>query len=153
LFDLAMFVLVLGTTPAQADVTAPANGLVSTFDLRPGDYVNAGRPVFALIDTDTLRVEGYFEETKLARIHPGDPAGVRLIGPARDLAGRVESLAGGIEDRECQAGSNLLANVNPTFNWVRLAQRIPVRVTLDGGTEGLIVGQTTTLEVVAPPPK
>ncbi len=75
---------------------------------------------------------------------------VRLIGAAADLGGRVESVAGGIEDRERQAGSNLLANVNPTFSWVRLAQRIPVRVLLDGGGDGLVVGRTATVEVLGP---
>lgn len=134
----------------RAEVTAPANGIVSNFDLRPGDYVNAGKPVFALIDTDTLHVEGYFEETKLARIHPGDPVRVRLIGGGAVLRGTVESIAGGIEDRDRQAGSNLLASVNPTFNWVRLAQRIPVRVALDAGqpTADLVVGRTATVEVL-----
>jgi RND family efflux transporter MFP subunit len=133
----------------RAEVTAPANGLVTNFDLRPGDYVNAGKAVFALIDTDTLHVDGYFEETKLDRIHPGDPARIRLIGARTDLHGKVESIAGGIEDRDRQAGSNLLASVNPTFSWVRLAQRVPVRITLDGGqdTAGLVVGRTATVEV------
>jgi RND family efflux transporter MFP subunit len=133
----------------RAEVTAPANGLVTNFDLRPGDYVNAGKPVFALIATDTLHIDGYFEETKLDRIHPGDPVRIRLIGASTDLRGRVESIAGGIEDRDRQAGSSLLASVNPTFSWVRLAQRVPVRVALESGqaTAGLVVGRTATVEV------
>ena len=72
-------------------------------DLRPGAYVTAGHGVMALVDTDTLRVEGYFEETKLSRIHVGDPVRVRLMGDARPLSGHVESIAAGIEDRDAPA--------------------------------------------------
>jgi RND family efflux transporter MFP subunit len=135
----------------RADVIAPANGLVTNFDLQPGDYVNAGKPVFALIDTDTIHVDGYFEETKLDRIHPGDPVRIRLIGAATDIVGKVQSIAGGIEDRDRAVGANLLANMTPTFSWVRLAQRVPVRITIDPGqgTGALIVGRTATVAVMA----
>ncbi len=115
----------------RADVTAPVNGTITNFEMRPGDYVTAGRPVAALVDSGTLYVAGYFEETKLPRIHPGDPASVRLMGERTVLRGHVQSIAGGIQDRERQTGSGLLASVNPTFSWVRLAQRIPVRVQID----------------------
>jgi len=103
----------------------------------------------ALIDEDTLRVEGYFEETKLPRIHVNDKATVRLLGEASALSGRVQSIAGGIEDRERSAGTNLLANVNPTFAWVRLAQRVPVRIAIDEVPPGLqlISGRTATVVV------
>lgn len=84
-----------------------------------------------LLDSDTLRVEGYSEETKFSRIHPGDALNVRLMGSDHMLRGRVESVAAGIEDRDRSAGATLLANVNPTFNWVRLAQRVLVRIALD----------------------
>lgn len=133
----------------RAEVTAAANGQVTNFDLRPGDYVNAGHPVFALIDTDTIHIDGYFEETKLGLIHPGDPVRIRLIGAKQFLSGTVESIAGGIQDRDLQVGGNLLASVNPTFSWVRLAQRIPVRVKLDAGQDAsLVVGRTATVEVL-----
>ncbi|HST76688.1 MAG TPA: HlyD family secretion protein [Acetobacteraceae bacterium] len=115
----------------RADVTAPVNGTISNFEMRPGDYVTAGRAVAALVDSGTLYVAGYFEETKLPRIHVGDPASVRLMGESTVLHGHVQSIAGGIQDRERQTGSGLLASVNPTFSWVRLAQRIPVRVQID----------------------
>jgi multidrug resistance efflux pump len=106
----------------------------------------------ALIDEDTLRVEGYFEKTKLPRIHVNDKATIRLIGETSDLSGHVESIAGGIEDRERSAGSNLLANVNPTFSWVRLAQRVPVRIVLDPLPDGVnpISGRTATVSIDAP---
>ena len=115
----------------RADVTAPVNGTISNFEMRPGDYVTAGHAVAALVDSGTLYVAGYFEETKLPRIHVGDPAAVRLMGEGTVLHGHVQSIAGGIQDRERQTGSGLLASVNPTFSWVRLAQRIPVRVQID----------------------
>jgi multidrug resistance efflux pump len=132
-------------------VRASVNGRITNMELRPGAYVTVGRGVMALIDEDTLRVEGYFEENKLPRIRVNDRATIRLIGETSDLTGRVESIAGGIEDRERSAGSNLLANVNPTFSWVRLAQRIPVRIVLDPLPDGvsLISGRTATVAIAA----
>ncbi|MCJ2068602.1 HlyD family secretion protein [Methylobacterium sp. J-030] len=133
----------------RSAVKASVNGRITNMELRPGSYVTTGRGVMALIDSDTLRVEGYFEETKLPRIHVGDKASVRLMGERSDITGHVESFAGGIEDRERTAGSNLLASVNPTFAWVRLAQRIPVRIKLDGVSDEtrLVSGRTATVAV------
>lgn len=132
----------------RSEIRAPANGRVTNFDLRPGAYLAAGRGIMALIDTDTIRVEGYFEETKLPRINVGDPVDVRLMG-GTTLTGKVESIAGGIEDRERSSGASLLANVNPTFSWVRLAQRIPVRIKIDtSNISRLTVGATATIQVV-----
>ncbi|WCS28651.1 HlyD family secretion protein (plasmid) [Methylobacterium sp. NMS14P] len=133
----------------RSAVKASVNGRITNMELRPGTYVSTGRGVMALIDSDTLRVEGYFEETKLPRIRVGDRASVRLMGENAALTGHVESFAGGIEDRERTAGSNLLASVNPTFAWVRLAQRIPVRIRLDGVPDEtrLVSGRTATVAV------
>lgn len=133
----------------RSAVKASVNGRITNMELRPGTYVTTGRGVMALIDSDTLRVEGYFEETKLPRIHVGDRASIRLMGEAGTLTGHVESFAGGIEDRERSAGSNLLASVNPTFAWVRLAQRIPVRIKLDAVSDEvrLVSGRTATVAV------
>lgn len=130
-------------------VKAPANGIVSNLSLRPGDYAAAGKGALALIDTDSLRVEGYFEETKLPRIRLGAPAVITFPGRSITIRGHVESIAGGIEDRERTDGAGTLANVNPTFTWVRLAQRIPVRIALDSIPEGvrLISGQTATVTI------
>ncbi len=137
---------------ARSEVVAPVNGFITNFDMRPGDYVDAGKPVFALIDSDSLRVEGYFEETKLARIKIGDPARVYLVGENAVIDGHVESIAGGIADRERQGSADLLANVNPTFSWVRLAQRVPVRIALDHvpADVRLVTGRTATVEVLTP---
>jgi RND family efflux transporter MFP subunit len=133
----------------RSEVRAAVNGVVTNMELRPGTYLTPGKGVLALLDSDTLRVEGYFEETKLPRIHLGDAVNVRLLGSHHPLRGRVESIAAGIEDRDRSAGATLLANVNPTFNWVRLAQRVPVRIALDR-TEAseLVAGATATVEVV-----
>jgi RND family efflux transporter MFP subunit len=135
---------------ARTDVKSGVTGAVTNLDLRPGDYATAGHPAFAIIDRASLHVVGYFEETKLPRIHVGDPVAVRLMGEQRTIAGHVQSIAGGIEDRDRTSGSSLLANVNPTFSWVRLAQRIPVRVAIDRVPPGLalVVGRTATVEVL-----
>ena len=132
----------------RSEVRATVNGTISNLSLRPGDYVSAGTAKVALIDTDSLRVEGYFEETKLPRIHVGDEVYIHLMGQAEKLTGHVESIAYGIEDRERTSGG-LLANITPTFSWVRLAQRVPVRIALDKVPDGtkLIAGLTATVEV------
>ena len=133
----------------RSEVRASVNGVVTNMELRPGTYLTPGKGVMALLDSDTLRVEGYFEETKLPRIHLGDAVSVRLLGGDHVLQGRVESVAAGIEDRDRSSGSTLLANVNPTFNWVRLAQRVPVRIAIDRTERSeLVAGATATVEVL-----
>ena len=139
----------------RTTVAAPVNGMLTNVELQPGDYAAAGHPIFALVDSDSLRVEGYFEETKLPRIHVGDRASVRMMGESQLLYGHVQSIAGGIEDRERASSPNLLPNVNPTFNWVRLAQRVPVRVVLDQTSADirLIAGRTATVSILKPDKK
>lgn len=133
-------------------IVAPTDGTLSDLTLRVGNYVPAGKPVMALIDANSYRVEGYFEETKLRRIAVGQPARVRLMGDERTLKGHVQSLAAGIEDRDRGSGANLLPNVNPTFSWVRLAQRIPVRIALDDPHDpALIAGRTATVVIMQTP--
>ena len=135
-------------------VVAPTDGTLSDLALRVGDYVTAGKPVLALIDSASFRVEGYFEETKLQRIRIGQPVTVRVMGEATVLTGHVQSMAAAIEDRDRAASSNMLPNVNPTFSWVRLAQRVPVRVSLDAVPGGvrLIAGRTASVSVVEAAP-
>ncbi|MNY19260.1 p-hydroxybenzoic acid efflux pump subunit AaeA [compost metagenome] len=133
----------------RAQVRAPTAGLVTNLDLRQGAYASAGHPVMALVDASSFYVEGYFEENKLARIRQGDRVRVTPMGgPA--LEGTVESIAAGIADRDRSTSANLLPSVNPTFNWVRLAQRVPVRVKLDQTSSGprLVAGQTVTVEIL-----
>ncbi|WP_019142778.1 efflux RND transporter periplasmic adaptor subunit [Noviherbaspirillum massiliense] len=133
-------------------VVSSVNGYVTNLDLQAGAYVTAGHPVLALVDRGSFYVEGYFEETKLPHIHVGDPASVSLMGERQPLAGHVDSFAEGITDRDRSTGTNLLPNVNPTFNWVRLAQRIPVRIALDRVPDSvrLVAGRTATVEIHAP---
>ncbi|WP_029354914.1 HlyD family secretion protein [Bosea sp. 117] len=133
----------------RSEVKAPVNGTISNLSLRPGDYVTAGTAELALVDADSLRIEGYFEETKLARIRVGAPVAIQLMGQSARLAGHVESIAAGIEDRERTVGNGLLANINPTFSWVRLAQRVPVRIVLDQIPDDvrLVAGLTATVSV------
>jgi multidrug resistance efflux pump len=138
----------------RSDVRASVNGVVTNMELRPGTYLTPGKGVMALLDSDTLHVEGYFEETKLQRIHLGDAVNIRLLGSHHALRGTVESVAAGIEDRDRSNGATLLANVNPTFNWVRLAQRVPVRIALDpAARSGLVAGATATVEVLGSAPR
>jgi RND family efflux transporter MFP subunit len=137
----------------RTTVRARVNGVVSNVELQPGDYATVGHQVLALVDTDSIYVDGYLEETKLPQIQVGDRAIVHIMGLRRELRGTVESIAAGIEDRERSASSNDLANINPTFSWVRLAQRIPVRVKLDPVPSSirLISGRTATVSIVVPP--
>ncbi len=133
----------------RTKVVASVNGVVTNLDLHPGDYLGAGSQAMALIDNDSLRVEGYFEETKLPLICIGAPVTVRLMGEAQDVHGRVESIAYGINDDSRSNSGNLLPSVEPTFSWVRLAQRIPVRIRIDKVPTGLrlISGRTATVTV------
>jgi multidrug resistance efflux pump len=136
----------------RSEVHASVNGVVTDLWLRPGDYVTAGQPIAALVDTDSFYVEGYFEETKLPRIHPGDRAAVQLMGVRDVLDGTVIGIAGGVFDRQRSVGRDLLPNINPTFTWVRLAQRIPVRVKLNTlpTTPRLVAGRTATVTILPP---
>lgn len=131
-------------------VRAPADGYLSDQTVRVGDYVTAGRPVIGLIDAHSFRVDGYFEETKLPRLAVGQPVSIKIMGEPRALRGHIQSIASGIEDRDRMSGPSLLPSVNPTFSWVRLAQRVPVRVVLDEvpADVRLIAGRTATVSVL-----
>jgi multidrug resistance efflux pump len=133
----------------RTKVTSPVNGVVTNLDLQAGAHATSAQPVMALIDRDSFYVEGYFEESKLPHIQVDDPVTVQLMGQDTPLHGIVESFSEGIADRDRSVSSNLLSNINPTFNWVRLAQRIPVRIKLDQVPNDirLIAGQTATVIV------
>ncbi|KAA0700857.1 HlyD family secretion protein [Neorhizobium sp. P12A] len=134
----------------RSTVRAPVNGILTNFSLQPGNYVTAGSAVTALIDGDSYYIAGYFEENKLDRIKVGDTAIVNLMGSKNGLKGHVVGVAGGIEDRERSDTSSSLANVTPTFTWVRLAQRVPVRVALDDvpADTALVAGRTASVTIV-----
>lgn len=133
----------------RSQVHAPRNGHITNLRLAEGNYVNAGQSVMALIDDSTFYVQAYFEETKLPRIRVGDPVKVWLMSAGEALQGHVESISRGITDRNTTPDGQLLAEVEPTFNWVRLAQRIPVRIKLDHVPEGLNLsaGMTASVQV------
>jgi multidrug resistance efflux pump len=133
----------------RTEVHASVNGIVTNLDLHPGDYVGAGNQAMALVDADSLRVEGYFEETKLRHIRVGARAIIHLMGDDRALQGHVESISAGIADDQSSDTANLLPAVTPTFSWVRLAQRIPVRVKIDRmpADMALITGRTATVTI------
>lgn len=131
-------------------VTAASAGYVTNLELAAGTYAAAGEPVMALIDAGSFWVAGYFKETDLPYIAIGDPAAVTLMGhPARPLTGRVESIAFGIARRNSSAGLGDLAKVAPTFEWIRLAQRIPVRIALETPPDDLPlrVGSTASVAI------
>ena len=131
----------------RTEVRSPADGRINDRTLRTGDHVSAGKPVLAVLDTTSFRVDGYFEETRLRSVAPGQPVDIRLMGEDVALHGHVESIAAGIEDRYRSEGSSLLPNVTPAFDWVRLAQRIPVRIHIDRVPAGvnLIAGRPATV--------
>lgn len=130
-------------------VISSVNGTATNVELRPGDYATTGRTVMAVVDRDSLHIDGYFEETKLPFVHIGDPVIAYPMGLSVPIEGHVESIAGGIVDRERTPSETLLPNVNPTFAWVRLAQRIPVRIHIDRVPPGfrLVAGRTVTVYV------
>ncbi|GAB6407746.1 efflux RND transporter periplasmic adaptor subunit [Pseudomonas sp. MHK4] len=136
----------------RSQIHAPRNGHITNLRLAQGNYVNAGQSVMALIDDSTFYVQAYFEETKLPRIRVGDPVKVWLMSAGDALQGTVESISRGITDRNTTPDGQLLAEVEPTFNWVRLAQRIPVRIKLDKLPEGLNLsaGMTASVQVQEP---
>ncbi|ETF03697.1 membrane protein [Advenella kashmirensis W13003] len=136
----------------RSRVYAVTDGRITNLSLRAGDYVTVGKPVLALIDSASFYVEGYFEEGKLKNIHENDPATVTLMGNSGELKGHVQSIALGIADRDRGVGNDLLPNVNPTFNWIRLAQRVPVRIAIDQKDPAtlLVAGQTATVSIDPP---
>ncbi len=134
---------------ARTQVRAPVDGWVTNLLLRRGDFAQAGGRALSLVDANSFWVDGYFEETNVRRIADGDPATVWLMGDRRGLNGHVDSVTRGIQTDVGTTGSSGLANVNPVFTWVRLAQRVPVRIALDPVPAGirLVAGMTASVQV------
>ena len=130
-------------------VLSPVNGYVTNLLVREGDYATTGSRNVTVLDSDSFWVAGFFEETKLSGIHVGDKALAALMGYKDPLQGHVESIARGISTPNTDPGSLGLATVNPVFTWVRLAQRIPVRVHIDSvpASVHLAAGMTATVTV------
>ncbi|WP_043229043.1 HlyD family secretion protein [Pseudomonas sp. CF161] len=131
-------------------IRSPVDGYVNDRAPRAQEFVTAGRPVLSVVDSNSFHIDGYFEETKLDGIHVGQAVDIRVIGDRARLRGHVESIVAGIEDRDRSSGSNLLPNVNPAFSWVRLAQRIPVRIAFDDVPADfrMIAGRTATVSII-----
>ncbi|CAG4910191.1 efflux RND transporter periplasmic adaptor subunit [Paraburkholderia saeva] len=135
---------------ARTRVVAPVDGYVTNLSVYRGDYATAGAAKLAIVDSHSFWVYGYFEETKLPRVRIGDKAEIRLMSGGV-LQGHVESISRGIYDRDNPQSRELLADVNPTFNWVRLAQRVPVRIRIDQVPEGVVLSAGITCTVVVTP--
>ena len=131
-------------------VVAPVDGYVTNLNVYRGDYATIGAAKLAIVNSHSFWVYGYFEETKLPRVALGAKAEIRLMS-GEVLQGHVESISRGIYDRDNPQSSDLVANVNPTFNWVRLAQRVPVRIHIDRVPDGFALTAGTTCTVVLSP--
>jgi multidrug resistance efflux pump len=134
-------------------IVSPVNGYVTNLLAQLGDYVNVGEKSLSVINADSFWVDGYFEETNLERIREGDPATIKLMGYRQLLRGHVDSVARGIDVANAQPDPSGLASVNPIFTWVRLAQRVPVRIHIDQVPDGvrLAAGMTATVQIEPQP--
>lgn len=113
-------------------ITAPVDGYITNLNLRIGSQVVANQPMVALVDKNSFWIEGFFKETDISDVQVGDTATVTLMSyTEQPLSAHVESIGYGIAHKDGSTGVSLLPNVNPTFQWIRLAQRIPVRIRLN----------------------
>ncbi len=133
----------------RTEIRSPVNGYVTNLFAQLGDYANAGQNKLSIVNTDSYWIDGYFEETQLASIRERDPVRIKLMGSRQILRGHVDSLARGIQVLNAQSDEAGLAKVNPIFTWVRLAQRVPVRIHLDEYPTdvALVAGMTATVRV------
>jgi multidrug resistance efflux pump len=143
----------------RTEVRSPVDGYVTNFLMRVGDSARAGTSNLSVIDEHSHWIDAYFEETKLASIHVGDPVEATLLGYQTPISGRIESITGGISAANAASSTQGLPNVDPIFTWVRLAQRIPVRIKIVQVPPDvpLVAGMTCSVSVVggkqAPAPK
>jgi len=133
----------------RTQIRSPVNGWVTNLLAQLGDYVTVGRNVISIVDADSFWVDAYFEETQLASVRQGDPAKIKLMGYSQIVRGEVAGIARGINVPNAQPDQAGLATVNPIFTWVRLAQRVPVRIRINQLPDGvrLVAGMTATVEV------
>lgn len=135
---------------SRTRVLASVDGYVTNLNVHRGDYARIGDAKMAVVDMNSFWVYGFFEETKLPRVQVGDPAEMQLMS-GQVLTGQVESIARGIYDRDNPQSRELIADVNPTFNWVRLAQRVPVRIHLDPVPDNVLLAAGITCTVIVKP--
>jgi multidrug resistance efflux pump len=136
---------------ARSQVRSPVNGFVTNLLLRVGDYAHVGIPSAYIIDTDSYWIDGYFEETKLARLCVGDKVEAKLLGFSAPIAGVIETVTRGISVSDATPSIQGLPNVNAVYTWVRLAQRVPVRIRITKvpADVPLIAGLTATIADVS----
>jgi multidrug resistance efflux pump len=134
-------------------ILSPVDGYVTNLLAQLGDYVNVGVNTISVVDAHSFWVDGYFEEINLAPIRVGDPAEIKLMGYGKIVRGHVDSIAREINVANAQPNGQGIATVNPIFTWVRLAQRIPVRIHIDQVPKGivLVAGMTATVQIDEPP--
>jgi multidrug resistance efflux pump len=133
----------------RTQVRSPVNGYVTNLLLRVGDYAHQGVSNVSIIDTDSYWLDGYFEETQMARVCVGDRAEAKLMGYAAPIVGHVTTVTRGVSVSDAAAGAQGLPNVNPVYTWVRLAQRVPVRIAIDAVPPDvpLVSGMTATVTI------
>jgi len=133
----------------RTEVRSPVNGIVTNLLLREGDYAHQGTTNVSVIDTDSYWVDGYFEETKLARLCVGDRAETKLMGYPAPIIGHIATVTRGVSVSNAAAATQGLPNVDPVYTWVRLAQRVPVRIAIDNVPAGvpLVSGLTATVTI------
>ncbi|HEY2132364.1 MAG TPA: HlyD family secretion protein [Acetobacteraceae bacterium] len=133
----------------RTTLRSPVNGYITNLQAQVGDYATSGQRSLSIVDRDSFWVDGYFLETQLEDIHLNDPAKILLMGHRTWLRGHVVGIARGIEVPNAQADPSGLATVNPVFTWIRLAQRVPVRIAFDEVPPSLTlaVGLTATVEI------
>ncbi len=133
-------------------ILSPADGYVTNLLTQLGDYANVGVNAVSVVDANSFWVDGYFEETTLGPIRVGDPVEIKLMGHREIVGGHVESVSRAINVANAQPNGQGVATVNPIFTWVRLAQRIPVRIKIDRVPKDvvLVAGMTATVEIDVP---
>lgn len=130
------------------EVHAPVDGYVTNLKLRHGSQTVANQPALALIDLHSYWVQGFFKETQIRKVRAGDPVVIKLMAyPDQPLEGEVESLGWGIAQQDGSPGVDLLPSINATFDWIRLAQRVPVRVKLTDVPKSVDLRVGTTASV------
>jgi multidrug resistance efflux pump len=133
----------------RTQIRSAVNGWVTNLLMQLGDFASTGKTVISLVNADSFWVDAYFEETQLAGVREGDPVETKMMGYSQTVRGRVGSIARGINVANATPNSQGLATVNPIFTWVRLAQRVPVRIQINQVPEGvtLVAGMTATVQI------
>lgn len=129
-------------------IRAPADGWVTNLNVYTGEFINRGSTAVALVKQHSFYVMAYLEETKLEGVHPGYRAEVTPLGSNHVLKGTVDSVAAGVTNASSSVDSKGMATIDSNLEWVRLAQRVPVRIHLDQEPGNLWPAGTTATVVI-----